>query len=55
MSWLISIALFILAIVMKDTIITNNTFLIASGIFAVAGSISYVGNCIKHKNDTPKD
>lgn len=54
MGYLISIALFVLAIVMKDTLISNNTFLIASGIFAVAGSISYVGNCIKNKNDQSK-
>lgn len=55
MSWLVSIALFVLAIIMKDTLISNNAFLIASGIFAVAGSITYVGNCIKHKNEQPKE
>jgi len=42
MGWLISIACFAAGLVMRD-----QQMLIVAGLFAIAGSISYVGNKIK--------
>lgn len=55
MSYIISLTLFIISMFAKNTVISNNAFLIASGIFAIAGSLSYIGTCIKANNEQPKE
>ena len=42
MGWLISIAFLVAGCILKDQMM-----LVTSGLFAIAGSISYVGNKIK--------
>lgn len=49
MAWIISIGLFIVVLINDKP--SMDTTLIASGIFAVAGALSYIGTVIKGKTN----
>ena len=48
MGWIISAGLLIAAIIAKDGLDPNN-YLIASGLFAIAAGVSYIGSQVGKK------
>ena len=49
MGWLISIALLLFGLYTSENDLMRSAFIIAPGLYAIAGAVSYIGNKIAEK------